>query len=70
MHGGKEMDAHGTVGANSRVFFSNESGPNVTQVFRKMENPCLREILMIKVHERIEHGGKVERMIVGMNQTA
>ncbi|KAF2582125.1 hypothetical protein F2Q68_00005478 [Brassica cretica] len=67
MHGDKEMDERGTVGANGWVFFTNESGPNVSQVFRKIENPCLRKIWMSKVQEWVEHGGKVEGTIFGMN---
>ncbi|KAG5410868.1 hypothetical protein IGI04_007187 [Brassica rapa subsp. trilocularis] len=58
MHGGKEMDERVTLNANGWVFFTNESGPNVTQVFRKMENLCLREIWMSKFHEWLEHGSK------------
>ncbi|KAF3578170.1 hypothetical protein DY000_02030822 [Brassica cretica] len=37
---------------------------NVTEVFRKLKDPCLREMSEKKDHHRVEHGGKVISTVV------
>ena len=64
VHGGEEKNAHGMIRIVHRVFFTNECRPGVGQVFRKLENPCLREIWVREIHHRVEHGGKVDGTFV------
>ena len=54
MYRGKEKDGCGTVRTNHHISFMNQTGPSASYVFRKVKDPCLSEIWIIKVHELIK----------------